>query len=180
MRKIYILCLLVLLGVSVNAQQETPTEGAAKTDVAEGQVTQEDQEKMTRMMELMGQKIEMDVDMTLFISVSTNAYVSENPKAVIMAMMVPDSYENSKKKMDSDSVERFTITEKGETEINGLKTLYMEGISEAEGSVLDNTMYCIEVDANTCLMFVGMVDQKADPKFAEAITKALNSVIKKK
>jgi len=164
----------------MNAQEEIPEERVPKTDVAEGQVTQEDQEKLARMMELMGQKIDMDVDLTLFTSVSTNTYVSENPKAVIMAMMVPDSYENSKEKMDKDPGERFTITEKGETEINGVKTLYMIGISEAEGSVLDNTVYCIELDEDTCMMFIGMVDQTADPKFAEAITKTMNSIIKKK
>ena len=131
-------------------------------------------------MELMAQKIEMDVDTELFASVGNNTYVSESPKAVVMAMMVPDNYENSKKKMDKDTGQQFKVIEKGETEINGVKTLFMIGTSEAEGAVLDNMIYCIEVDADTCLMFIGMVDQKADPKYAEAITKTMNSVIKKK
>jgi hypothetical protein len=170
MKKIFLALLVMTIGVNMDAQDQTTTGGD----------TNEDQGKMARMMELMGQKIEMDVDTSLFLEVSTNTYVSESPKAVIMAMMIPDNYENSKKKMDNDQGDKFNITEKGETEINGVKTLFMKGTSEAEGAILDNMIYCIEVDADTCLMFVGMVDQKADAKYREAITKTMNSVIKKK
>jgi hypothetical protein len=170
MKKIFLALLVMTIGVNINAQEGTPVGG----DTTEGQ------EKMARIMELMAQKIEMDVDTELFASVGNNTYVSESPKAVVMAMMVPDNYENSKKKMDKDTGQQFKVIEKGETEINGVKTLFMIGTSEAEGAVLDNMIYCIEVDADTCLMFIGMVDQKADPKYAEAITKTMNSVIKKK
>jgi hypothetical protein len=142
--------------------------------------TGDDQEGMTRIIELMGQKIEMYVDLTLFTPMAPNFYVSENSKGVIMAMMVPDSYENSKIKMDKDIDEQFTVTEKGETEINGVKTLFMKGTSEAEGSVLDNMIYCVKVDDNTCLMIVGMIDQLTDAKYIESIMKTVNSLIKKK
>jgi hypothetical protein len=170
MKKIFLALLVMTIGVNLNAQEGTP----------DGGDTKDGQEKMARMMELMGTKIEMDVDTSLFLEVSPNTYVSENPKAVIMAMMIPDTYENSKKKMDKDAGGKFEVTEKGETEINGVKTLFMKGSSEAEGVTLNNMIYCIEIDAETCLMFIGMVDQNADPKFAESITKTMNSVIKKK
>ncbi|MFT5243954.1 MAG: hypothetical protein ACJA1H_001514 [Glaciecola sp.] len=35
-------------------------------------------------------------------------------------------------------------------------------------------------DARTCLMFIGMVDQTADAKYMEALTKTMNSVFRKK
>ncbi|MDG5492345.1 hypothetical protein [Psychroserpens sp. SPM9] len=137
-------------------------------------------DKMARMMELMAKEIAIEVDTTLYKSAGANTFVSEDPKSVIMAMMIPDSYENSKKKMTDNADVRFQITDKGETELNGVKVLYMKGISEAEGSTLDNEIYCMAVDDDTCLMFIGMVDQNADKKYAEAIEKAKNSVIKAK
>ncbi|WP_040282373.1 hypothetical protein [Psychroserpens damuponensis] len=174
MKKLCFLLFVLVLGVNMNAQ-----EGTAKDDVAEGEVSTADQEKFARVMELMGKKIDMEVDTSLFMEVSTNTYVSESPKAVVMAMMIPDSYENSKKKMDKDAGDKFNITEKGETQINGVTALYMKGTSEAEGVTLNNMIYCIEVDAETCLMFMGMVEQNADAKFTDAIKKSMNSVIKK-
>lgn len=169
MKKLLLALLVFTMGANLYAQDTPTTEDPAA-----------DQAKMARMMELMGQKIDMEVDTELFTSVSTNTYVSENPKAVVMAMMIPDSYENSKKKMDKDAGEKFKITEKGETEINGVKVLYMKGTSEAEGTTLNNTMYCIAVDDETCLMFIGMLDVNADAKYAEAIENTAKSVIKKK
>ncbi len=86
MKKIILSLLVLIIVVQMNAQDVTSNAGN----------TGDDQEGMARMIELMEQKIEMYVDLTLFTSMAPNAYVSENPKAVIMAMMVPDSYENSK------------------------------------------------------------------------------------
>lgn len=64
----------------------------------QAQDTKSDEDKMAQYMELMSKKIEMEVDTALFIEATPNTYVSESPKAVIMAMYVPESYENSKKK----------------------------------------------------------------------------------
>ena len=84
----------------------------AKTEDAKTE--EANQDKMQRMLELMSKKIEMEVNTDLFKPEGANSYVSEDPKAVIMAMMVPDSYENSKMKMEKDAGGGMTITEKGE------------------------------------------------------------------
>lgn len=139
-----------------------------------------EQEKNTRMLELMTQKIEMDVDTSLFLNASLNTYVSESPKAVIVAMMVPESYETTRQKMNENVDPAFQVSDKGETEINGVKVLFMKGTSAAEGDVLDSQMYCMAVDDETCMMFIGLAEQGIDVKYNEAITKALNSVVKKK
>lgn len=173
MKKVMLAIIVCIMAFNVQAQESAAT----KTEDSKKEASNQD--KMNRMLELMSQKIDMEVNTELFKPEGANSYVSEDPKAVIMAMMVPDSYENSKRKMEKDAGGSMTITEKGEKEVNGVTVLYMKGTTEAEGATLNAEMYCMEVDAETCLMFVGMADSKADSKYTEAIKTAANSVIKK-
>ena len=160
MKKLVIIALL-FLGVFVNAQE---TEA----------------EKQARGIELMSKKVDMTVDSELFMSITQNTYVSESPKAVVMGMYVPENYEAAKKKLkENASTQNFEITSSGEKEINGIKVLYMYGNSEAEGVKLNNKVYCYEIDKDTCLMLVGMLEVGANKKYSEAIDSALNSGIKK-
>ena len=160
MKKLVIIALL-FLGVFVNAQE---TEA----------------EKQARGIELMSKKVDMTVDSELFMSVTQNTYVSESPKAVVMGMYVPENYEAAKKKLkENASTQNFEITSSGEKEINGIKVLYMYGNSEAEGVKLNNKVYCYEIDKDTCLMLVGMLEVGANKKYSEAIDSALNSGIEK-
>lgn len=159
MKKILIALCFLCVGFTVQAQE---TEA----------------EKQQRAMELMSKKVDMTVDTELFKSVTPNTFVSESPKAVIMAMMVPETYEGAKAKMEKDMDARFDITDKGEKTINGVKVLFMEGTSEAEGVKLNNIVYCIKHNENTCIMFIGMSETSADQKYVDAIQKAANSVIK--
>ncbi|MBC8753707.1 hypothetical protein H2O64_03440 [Kordia sp. YSTF-M3] len=145
----------------------------------QAQETEADKEKAAKAMEMMSKKVDMDVNEELFMAVTPNTYVSENPKAVIMAMMVPETYEASKEKMNENDTDKFKVTGRGEKEINGVKVLYMEGTSEAEGTTLNNTIYCVKYDEETCIMFIGMVEDGADVKYTDAVAKAANSVIKK-
>lgn len=165
MKKTLITLLFLVIGVTAYSQEAVKTK--------------DDQKKASRAMELMSKKIDINIDSNLFTPVATNTYVSESPKSVVMAMYVPESYEMAKKKMDNNSTDKFKITSKGEKEINGVKVLYMFGTSEAEGVTLDNEIYCLKVDDETCMMFMGMIEKGADKKYAEAIHKAMNSVIKK-
>lgn len=164
----------MLVAVSLNAQ-----EGAPSHEVVEGEVAELEQEQLARVMQHMEQKIETDGDTTLFTIVGANTYVSENPKAVVMDMMVPETYTKAKEKMNADNSAQFEITYRGKKLINGDPVLFMEGTSEAEGSILTNMVYCMKFDAKICLLFIGMVDQTADAKYMEAHTKAMNSVIKR-
>lgn len=162
MKKTLIALCILFIGFNVQAQ-ETETEAA----------------KQARAMELMSKKVDMTIDEELFMAVTVNTYVSENPKAVIMAMMVPESYESSKKKMNENDTDKFQVTERGEKEMNGVKVLYMEGTSEAEGTTLNNKIYCVKYDEKTCIMFIGMVENGANEKYENAINNAANSIIKK-
>ncbi|WP_215907121.1 hypothetical protein [Kordia aestuariivivens] len=162
MKKTLIALCILFIGFNVQAQE-----------------TEADKEKAAKAMEMMSKKVDMDVNEELFMAVTPNTYVSENPKAVIMAMMVPETYEASKEKMNENDTDKFKVTGRGEKEINGVKVLYMEGTSEAEGTTLNNTIYCVKYDEETCIMFIGMVEDGADVKYTDAVAKAANSVIKK-
>ena len=160
MKKLIIIAAL-FLGVFVNAQE---TEA----------------EKQVRAMELMSKKVDMTVDNELFMSVTQNTYVSESPKAFVMGMYVPENYDNAKKKLSENvTAQDFEVTSSGEKEINGVKVLYMYGTSEVEGVKLDNKIYCYEIDKDSCLMLIGMLEVDADKKYSDAIDSALNSGIKK-
>jgi hypothetical protein len=146
---------------------------------AQGAGTEADKAKAAKAMEMMSKKVDMDVNEELFTAATTNTYVSESPKAVIMAMIVPETYEASKAKMNENNSDQFKVSDRGEKEVNGVKVLFMEGTSESEGVTLNNTVYCVKYDEETCIMFIGMVEVGADKKYIKAITNAANSVIKK-
>ena len=139
-----------------------------------------DTEKQARAMELMSKKVDITVDEALFKTVMQNTYVSESPRAVIMGMYVPETFENAKKKLEENTEDqKFEVTDHGEKEINGVKVLYMYGKSTAEGVSLDNKVYCYEIDKDTCLMLIGMYEVGVDKKYSDAVNTALNSAIKK-
>lgn len=143
------------------------------------QAQETDAEKQARAMELMSIKIDMKIDKELFMEVTPNTYVSENPKAVIMAMIVPETYENAKSKLEGNMPPDFKVADKGEKTMNGVKVIYLEGTAEAQGSTVDSTVYCFKRDADTCIMFMGMLEVGSDKKYVEAIAAAANSVVKK-
>ena len=136
-------------------------------------------EKQARAMELMSIKVDMKVDTELFQAVTPNTYVSESPKAVIMAMIVPETFEVAKDKLDGNLPPQFKVVNKGEKMMNGVTVVYLTGTSEAEGVTINSTVYCFKRDADTCIMFMGMSEVGADQKYVDAITAAGNSVVKK-
>jgi len=136
-------------------------------------------EKQARAMELMSIKVDMKVDTELFTAVTPNTYVSESPKAVIMAMIVPETYEIAKGKLEGNLPPTFNVVDKGEKVMNGIDIVYLTGTSEAEGVTINSTVYCFKRDAETCIMFMGMSEVGADQKYVDAITAAGNSVVKK-
>lgn len=136
-------------------------------------------EKQARAMELMAIKIDMEVNKELFMQVTQNTYVSEEPKAVIMAMIVPETYDNAKAKLEGNMPPDFKVTNKGEKMMNGVNVIYMEGTAEAQGTKVNSTIYCLKRDADSCIMFMGMSEVGADKKYTDAIAAAANSVVKK-
>jgi len=129
--------------------------------------------------ELASIKIDMEVDTKLFTKITENTYASDSPKAIVMAMIVPETYEDAKSKLTGSMPPDFKVTDKGEKMMNGIQVLYLEGTAESQGTTANSTVYCFKRDAETCIMFMGMLEVGADKKYEDAIATAANSVVKK-
>ncbi len=160
------LCMLFVAALNVQAQEVKATE-------------ETEADKQKRAMELMSIKVDMKVDTELFMEVTPNTYVSESPKAVIMAMIVPETYENAKDKLESNLPPEFKVADKGEKMMNGVNVVYLKGTSEAQGVTINSTVYCLKRDADTCIMFMGMSEVGAPQNYVDAINASANSVVKK-
>ncbi|WP_241479997.1 hypothetical protein [Kordia jejudonensis] len=165
MKKALIALCMLFVALTVQAQEVVSQETEA--------------EKQKKAMELMSIKIDMTIDPNLFMEVTPNTFVSESPKAVIMAMIVPETYQNAKDKLESNLPPEFKVSDKGEKTMNGVNVVYLEGSSKAQGVTINSTVYCLKRDAETCIMFMGMLEDGADKKYADAIKVAANSVVKK-
>ncbi len=163
MKKLLIALCFLCLGFTAQAQEQTQETEA---------------EKQARAMELMAIKIDMEIDSTIFTQATPNMYVSETPKAVIMAMVLPETYENGKAKLTSKLPATFKVTQRKEKTINGVNVMHIEGSSEAQGVTVNSTVYFLKCDAETCIMFMGMLEEGADQKYVDAINTAGISVIK--
>lgn len=130
-------------------------------------------------LELSQIELDIKVDQSIFTKMSTNMYISQAPKAMIMGMVVPETYENAKSKLDSSLPPEFTVSNKGEKMMNGIQVLFIEGTGDTKDGVINCTMYCFERDADTCTMFMGMSEVGIDKKYTDAIVEAANSLIKK-
>ncbi len=130
-------------------------------------------------MELAAIDLEMKVDTELFQKMSTNMYVSQSPKAMVMGMIVPETYENAITKLEGNLPPGFKVTNKGEKMMNGVNTMSLEGTIESPEGVINCIMYYTKRDADTCTVFMGMSEVGVDKKYTDAITAAANSIIKK-
>lgn len=139
---------------------------------------QDGKEKQAMAMELMKQKVPMQVNMDLFTQITPNTYVSEKPKAVIMAMMVPETLENAEKTMNSSASKDFKVEETGKTTVDGQSALFMKGTSNKDGVTIQANLYALKYKDDVTVMFVGMYEEGASEEYQKAIDIALKSVAK--
>ncbi len=144
------------------------------------QAQEDEAEKQALAMEMASIELNMEVDTELFQKMSTNMYVSQTPQVMIMGMVVPETYENAKTKLEGNLPPEFKVSDKGEKTMNGVKVVFLKGTSDSPQGVIDCVVYCTKRDAETCTMFMGMSEVGVDQKYVDAINKAANSVIKKK
>lgn len=127
---------------------------------------------------LLSTKIEIDVNTEMFTPVAINTYVSEKPKGLIMTLIVPESYQKAKETLNNKISEEIVVTEQGEKTVNGITFLYVNGYTESEGKKLSSTIYCVKYNKESCLMFMGMIDEDATTKHKNAIANAAISIVK--
>jgi hypothetical protein len=118
-------------------------------------------------------KIEMDIDTTLYPNHSGNMYISNEPKALIMSMLVPQDYETAKEHLEKrESKKNQDIKETGEFEENGKKILYRTGVVKEEGKKFMMEQYVVSVSNEQTIIITGMYEPKGKSTFGGTIRKA--------
>lgn len=138
-----------------------------------------DTDKKKKAMDLMS-VIDMKIDTTLFNEVSQNMYVSDNPKAMAMGIVVPESYDTAKEELSKKLPPEFKVTSQGEKTMNGVTIYYVEGLDTSKGNNLNTKLICMKHNADFSIMFIGVTEVGIDQKYVDAVEAAANSVIKKK
>jgi hypothetical protein len=120
-------------------------------------------------------QVEMDVDLSLYPQQMGNFYISEDPVGILLAMVVPQSFEKAKGDM-TDSKDGFgegsKIKEQGSFIKNGREIAFAKGIAKKDGKKLWMEMYTIQVDENRSLMVLGTCDIKSKNRFTSSFLKA--------
>lgn len=118
-------------------------------------------------------EVVMEVDTTLFDSKQNNFYFSEASRAMIMTMVVPQSFEkaqehfeNESKKKDYKSLERKKLVH------NGKKVLYEKGMIKKSGQKAFMYLYAVECTAESTIFVTGMHMDGDEKKFFPAIERA--------
>jgi hypothetical protein len=148
---------------------------ATVTHIQAQEASKETQQKALEFMT----QIDMKVDMSLFKEAYKNMYVSDNPKAMIMGIVIPETYEVAKQEIAKKIPPGFELKDSGEKVINGVKIFYTKGIDASRGAKLNTAMYCMKRSDKTSFMFIGVSEIGIDKKYTEAIEVAFNSVIEK-
>ncbi len=138
-----------------------------------GQTDSTGADMVKEMEKMFGAKITMEVDTTLYNNRQGNFYISENPQAMLMAVVIPDSYENSKLKL-SEAVQKKEVTVKdlGEMESNGKKIIYKIGEMKENGQDMIIELYAVEATTEKTILITGVYLPKDKLKYANSAKKA--------
>lgn len=137
-------------------------------------IAQEDdavEEEMTQV------AIDMKFNKSLYPMNEGNMFYSDTPKAVIMAMEVPQKYSEMKAELDSESQpEDLKNTKKGEFEEAGTKVIYFTGImTDDTGKEIFMEILVKKATEDTCIMITSMYELSAKEKFSKEARKAILS-----
>ena len=119
--------------------------------------------------------IQMDFNKSLYANNFGNMYMSESPKAVLMAMLIPQNYESGKaelsKAMEPD-LKNFKAQEFTE---KGLKYYSCTGEMKQEGVDVFVEVMIKKADDNSCVMISSMYEVGAKSKFDKEAKRAIIS-----
>lgn len=122
-------------------------------------------------------KIEMDFNKAIYPNNEGNMYYSNEPKAVIVAMDIPQKYEDMKNELQNDSgAEDLKEIKKGEFEEAGKKVIYFTGIMKDEdGKEIFMEILVKSASESSCIMVTSLYDINAKEKFKKEARKAILS-----
>lgn len=119
--------------------------------------------------------IDMDFNKSLYANNFGNMYMSESPKAVLIAMVVPQSYDDLKAELAKGDDSKVKNVKKGEATEAGVKFSYFTGIAKEGESEIFIEAYVKKIDANSCIMITSMYEFGVKTKYEKEAKKALFS-----
>jgi hypothetical protein len=121
--------------------------------------------------------IQMDFDKTLYAQNMGNTFMSEAPKAVLVGIVLPQSYEDIKAEMDKDNDPSLKDQKKVEFTDKGIKYMHFSGIYTQEGLEMYFEAICKKIDENSCIMITSMYEGAAKTRFEKEGKKAAISAV---
>ncbi|WP_158837468.1 hypothetical protein [Polaribacter sp. L3A8] len=128
--------------------------------------------------ELQKKKVAINISKNVFTSVYQNMYVSKKPDALVLAVIIPISYDAQKAKINGGTVVK-EIPFKGEKMINNENVLCFTGTIIKKGIEFKKQVYYIKQHKNTCIELTTMLPLNADTKDKKMMINIVNSVVKK-
>lgn len=119
--------------------------------------------------------IDMDFNKSLYTNNFGNMYMSESPKAVLIAMVIPQSYDELKAELDKSSDAKVKNVKKGEATESGLKFCYFTGTTKEGDDEIFVESLMKKVDANSCIIITSMYQLSVKTKYEKEAKKALVS-----
>jgi|ERR1019366_258565 hypothetical protein len=128
------------------------------------------------MTKMLNTKISMEVDSQLYKNSQGNFYISEKPQAMIMAMVIPQSYEKAKEKLSEDVKKKnVVIKNAGEFEVNGKKIGFKTGEMKENGENMIIELYVVEATKENTIFITGVYLPTDKLRFANSAKKAAST-----
>lgn len=131
-------------------------------------------------MPTMSTKVSMEIDMKLFPRTQGNMFISENPRAMIMPMVLRADFEtlDQEELLNSTAKELdITIKKKGVMKNKGKKAYYIIGSTNDKERNIQLEVYFVNGYKNSTIMITGFYDLAIKKAYKNAIKKAAFSAI---
>ena len=119
--------------------------------------------------------IEMDFNKSLYANNFGNMYMSDSPKAVLMAMVIPQSYESGKTELTKAMEPDLKNFKAQEFSVNGLKYYSCSGTMMQESVEVLVEVMIKKTDDNSCLMISSMYEVGVKTKYEKEAKRAIIS-----
>lgn len=119
--------------------------------------------------------IDMDFNKSLYANNFGNMYMSDSPKAVLMAMVIPQSYESGKTELTKAMEPDLKNFKAQEFSVNGLKYYSCSGTMMQESVEVLVEVMIKKTDDNSCLMISSMYEVGVKTKYEKEAKRAIIS-----
>lgn len=119
--------------------------------------------------------IDMDFNKSLYANNFGNMYMSDSPKAVLMAMVIPQSYESGKTELTKAMEPDLKNFKAQEFSVNGLKYYSCSGTMMQESIEVLVEVMIKKTDDNSCLMISSMYEVGVKTKYEKEAKRAIIS-----